>query len=94
MFAGHIEVLGGRHVARGPDFVQACTISLSILAKKSRLVFIDDNLLWSNFRSKFIVEVYYMMNLAHDSWGVHIQIKLISNQTRAERIGKIAKLLI
>ena len=24
MFAGHIKVLGGPHVARGPDFAQPC----------------------------------------------------------------------
>jgi len=24
MFAGHINVLGGPHVARGPDVAQAC----------------------------------------------------------------------
>jgi len=26
MFAGHINVLGGPHVARGPDVAQACSI--------------------------------------------------------------------
>ena len=25
MIAGHLEVLGGPHVARGPDVAQACT---------------------------------------------------------------------
>jgi hypothetical protein len=25
MFAGHIKVLGGPHVARGPDVAQACS---------------------------------------------------------------------
>ena len=44
MIAGHLEVLGGPHVARGPDVAQACT--------KGSTVFVSP-LVMSDFFIKF-----------------------------------------